>query len=171
MEMYCPHCRQIDAFMKVSAIYRGETVTGSVPTNIPIQHQGHTNWIPTNYDVTMRSRLAEKLTPPTKPEKKNIGCGTAILLILLAIVASPLSMGSQKQGVLYLAIVFSPFFISLYRYSKFNTNTFPLLLQRWEYDISVWHNLYYCGRCDLLVGPSGKIQDLSYFSGNYSSLV
>lgn len=178
----CPRCSSNDQVQKVSAIVASQTQEisgGSWETQVYVDKKGkkHTEDHYTPYSGTQMSVLAQRLSPPEKPDAGfstgiiiAIGflmvAGVCGLLGLFTIMSSSLSVALADASFYVLCItptfVFGVLGILLFLVSSIShrekvTQVKQVEIPRWEKAMRRWEQLYYCYRDDNIFIPHENV--------------
>lgn len=174
----CPECGKDDKLEKVSAILARETHEfsgGSWETEVYVDKKGkkhsEDHYVP--YSGTQKSVLAQRLSPPSKPNA-GLNLPNLVGIILLGLAVVFIFMGLCGVGIarernsalaFYSIICGSPALVSGAagvvilmvngpKYRAKLAHVQQVEIPRWERVMERWNQLYYCSRDDCVFIPS-----------------
>ncbi len=171
--MACPHCNQLDASRKVSAVVSDATTQGAIAgTLLGGGYQFGSAGGPTidrgifRGTTVSQTHLAGVLSPPARPVERNAwGMGTQFalfgLVAAIGLATVPMRMPNAEIGVIIVSIVFAAPFVALAAWivrsrivrQRAYRAAYTLDAPMWEAAMRNWDNLYYCHRCDGIYYP------------------
>jgi len=171
--MACPHCKQLDASRKVSAVVSDATTHGAIAgTLIGGGYQFGRGGGPVIDGGILRgttasqTHLASVLSPPARPTARNawsvgMQCAFLGLVAIIGLVTVPMRLPNANLGSIIFCIVIAAPFVALtvwlVRSRIARQRTYRAAYARdvplWEAAMHNWDNLYYCSRCDGIYYP------------------
>lgn len=155
----CPHCREIDASRKVTAVHAEGATTGRIggsATGVGYQfgRYGGSSVSFTGFSATTasQSNTSRVLSPPAQPVYRSpwawgaIGgglCGLIALSSLSSSVVAFLFFGALAALIIYMAA----------RTAKRRKEEYARAFPLWQRAMDIRDRLYYCQRCDGIYLP------------------